>query len=369
MNRRPLSRAFSTAPPPGGVGASRVVVADGTQPSTVGSRWGAYLRLLLSSRRYVWALAIGGGGGFLAGAVIGDLLIATLAPVVFAALVVATAAHAARRMAAADFFESFARTHGLAYDGTVELVEATPLLGAGDRRRCEHYMVGDLGAKVPGARVGMAHYTYEVSSERTDRRGRKIEAWTPYRFTICVVELQRAIRSFPGVFLSRRRGLLGRISGDTWLNYDSMREVELESTTISDRYELWVRRNQDNVRLLELFRPSFQVWLGELPFELCFEYSGGTLVTYVHKHLGDAVSLEMLLQATASVAEQILREGEPRRPEAEPASVAPPAGAPTLRANGGGSTTTAGRPPSVAGATEPPGPSPAPPAQPPSAAG
>jgi hypothetical protein len=316
-------QVWSAAPPGAGAAMPEVMVAGVAAPGTAGATRATHLKRLLNSRRYAWALALGCGGTFLAAAAADHLLIAALAPVGVAVATLIMADTSARRLAAADFFTGFARRHDFTYTDSLELLEATPLLGAGDRRRCEHYMEGALSPDLPGVRVGMAHYTYEVSSERTDRRGRTIESWTPYRFTICVVDLQNAIGSFPGVFLSRRRGLLGRIGGDTWLDYHRMRPVELESSTLASKYELYVRRSQDDTRLLELFKPSFQVWLSELPVELCFEYSGGTLVTYLYKHAGDATSLEILLASTASIAERILREGEPLSVVEQP-SVAPP---------------------------------------------
>lgn len=289
------------------------------------------MKALLHTRGFVWTVVIGCAGTFLVGAATERLLLAAVGPVAVMVVAALTAYARAGSLATADFFSGFARQHEFGYSERVELEEITPLLGAGDRRRCDHYMEGDLSTELPGARVGVSLYTYEVANERSDRRGRTVESWTPYRFTICVVELQRAITSYPGVFLTRRRGLLGRISGDTWLNYDQLRPIELESSSLAGKYELLVRRNQDETRLLELFQPSFQLWLSELPLELCFEYSGGTLVTYIQKPAGDWTSLEILLEATAKVAKRILQKGEPLRPAQEPPAAAPPPSAPTLK--------------------------------------
>lgn len=332
MKSRPAGdhRAFSSPPPGGAASANGTIVAGAFAPGTARATRSTHMKALMHSRGYVWALALGCGGTFLAGAATGRLMLASIGPAVILAIVVLTAYAKAGHLAATDFFIGFARQRGFNYTERIELEEITPLLGAGDRRRCDHYMEGDLPEGVPGARVGVALYTYEVASERADRRGRVVESWTPYRFTICVVELQRSITSFPGIFLARRRGLFGRISGDTWLDYERLRPIELESSSLASRYELLVRRNQDQTRLLELFQPSFEVWLGELPIDLCFEYSGGTLVTYLPKEAGDATTLEILLLSTAKVAERILRKGEPLRPAMEPPTIAPPPSAPSL---------------------------------------
>lgn len=324
----------ASAPPPGAAEittSNGVVVAGHAAPVSASATRSVHMRALMHSRGFVWAMTIGCAATFLAGAATGRVLLAAAGPAAVVLIAVVIAYARAASLATADFFTGFARQHEFRYSERVELEEITPLLGAGDRRRCDHYMEGNLSTELPGARVGLSLYTYEVASERSDRRGRTVETWTPYRFTICVVELQRAITSYPGVFLTRRRGLLGRISGDTWLNYDQLRPIELESSSLAGKYELLVRRNQDETRLLELFQPSFQMWLSELPMELCFEYSGGTLVTYIQKPASDWTSLEILLEATAKVAERILKKGEPLRPAAVPAAAAPPPQAPTLK--------------------------------------
>jgi hypothetical protein len=132
--------------------------------------------------------------------------------------------------------------------------------------------------------------------------------YAPHNYTIAVVDLPRAMRVFPGVFLSRRGGFFGR---DEWLDRPSLVPVELESSELANRYELLVRSNQDRGRLLELFKPTFQIWLGQLPFQIFFEYSGGTLVVYVPKRLKEGRELDAMLSAASWIARRITAEGEP----------------------------------------------------------
>lgn len=303
-----------SAAPPGAVQPREaVLVAGGIAPGTAASTRMAHVKRLLTSRGFVWIAAVLAGAGFLFGAATDRIAVAVGAPVavLFGAVVIAYLL--AVREAALDFYNGFADARGFSYTPRLELMESTPLLGAGDRRRCEHYMEGPLSPELPGIRVGLTQYTYEVSNERNMRRNRTVEVWTPYNFTIAVVELQQAIEEFPGVFLGQRRGMFGRVSGESWLDYDRLRKIELESSDLVGKYELFVRRNIDQTRLLELFQPSFQVWLGRLPMPLCFEFSGGVLVAYSHRPIEEAGPLDIMLQATAKIAKRIFDEAGTQR--------------------------------------------------------
>lgn len=318
-------RVWSTPPSGTGQHRSEVLVAGQPAPVSAVATRGLHLHRLLTSRRYVWGFSLFAGAGFLFFAATDRLVPAFAAPAAVALVTFVLAYTSASRLALFDLFAGFANSRGFSYSERMELLGVTPLLAEGDRRHCAHYMEGPLADDMPNLRVGLAHYTYENSNERADRRGRVVQVWTPYRFTVCVVDMPRAIKTFPGVFLTLRRGIFGRIAGDTWLDYDKLRPFELESSDLASRYELNARRTQDPQRLMELFQPSFELWLSQLPLPVCFEYSGGTLVGYLHKHAADATSLEILLQATAAIARRIQREGEPLRavPDAPAAATEP----------------------------------------------
>ncbi|HEV8234740.1 MAG TPA: hypothetical protein VGP84_09075, partial [Gemmatimonadaceae bacterium] len=254
------------------------------------------------------SLALIGGGLFLLGAAMtGKVIYAVIPPLVVFAILVAMLWREATRLAARDFFAGYALDHRFNFSERMSLMETTPLLGAGDRRHCENYMEGPLD-DLDGVAVGLSHYVYETRQDRSDRRNRPIAVYAPHEYTIAVVDVPRAMRVFPGVFLSRRGGIFGR---DEWLDRPSLVPVELESSELVNKYELLVRNNQDRGRLLELFKPTFQIWLGALPFQLFFEYSGGTLVVYVPKRLKDGEDLDTMLSATSWIARRILAEGEP----------------------------------------------------------
>jgi hypothetical protein len=218
-----------------------------------------------------------------------------------AAIAVAVAFAMASREAEADFFDAYAWAHGFALTGRTELLPLTPLLGAGDTRHCEHYMEGTLA----GRRYGLGHFAFEIRKSDGDSRGARREK---HDFTICVTDLEQGIPLFPGIFLTRRRGLFGFIDGRQWLSHVGRRKVELESAELCERYDLYVDEAQDELLLRELFAPSLVIWLAQHPLAPCFEYRAGTLVVYVEDQLEDAAHLDWMLEATAEIAARIARE-------------------------------------------------------------
>ena len=301
------SRVGSTLPPSVARKRREVMVAGYKSPLTATSTRGNHLRKLVGARKYIFSIALIGGGVFLIGASTGNVVYAVVPLLIVMAVVVAMVWREASRLAARDFFAGYALDRHFNFSERMSLKETTPLLGAGDRRHCENYMEGPLES-VEDVAVGLAHYVFETREDRSDRRNRPIAVYAPHNYTIAVVDLPRAMRVFPGVFLSRRGGFFGR---DEWLDRPSLTPVELESSELVNRYELLVRNDQDRERLMELFKPTFQIWLGQLPFQMYFEFSGGTLVVYAHKRLKQGRELDAMLSAASWIARRILAEGEP----------------------------------------------------------
>jgi hypothetical protein len=314
------SRVTAETAPSLAHGRREVLVAGHRAPATATATRGKHLRKLMGARKYIWSIALIGGGVFLLGATTGRVIYAVIPPLIVIAVVIAMVWREATRLAARDFFAGYALDHGFNFSERMTLIETTPLLGAGDRRHCENYMEGLLEGSDDLA-VGLAHYVYEERDIRTDRRRRPITVYTPHSYTIAVIDLPRPMSVFPGIFLSKRGGLFGR---QEWLDRPSLVPVEIESSVLASKYELLVRRNQDRGRLLELFKPTFQVWLEDLPFQLFFEYNGGTLVAYVPKKLTDGRDLDVMISSVSWIAKRIQQEGEPLQPVAE--SQAPPTG-------------------------------------------
>jgi hypothetical protein len=262
---------------------------------------GAHMRSILGGRLAVYAIAIGVVGTVLLGAWMREPLVMVAGPLVMVTLVVVVCFVVADRLAEQEFFRSFARARGFTYALRMELLPLTPLLGAGDRRECRHWMQGPLGEGLPAC--GLGQYFFKVRHGSGDSK-----SWTTHDFTICVADLEPGIVMYPGVFLTRRRDLVERLGGGRWLDTGTRRKVDLESEALHERCELWVERSQDDLRLLQLFSPSFVSWLAEHPLHPCFEYRAGTLVVYLERRLEDAGHLGWMLDATAEIARRLQRE-------------------------------------------------------------
>jgi hypothetical protein len=259
------------------------------------------LREILGGRAFAYVIVIGSAAAIVGGAVLGSPAVMAGGPVAVGAVALALAFATADRRSERDFFHAYAAARGLVYEGTIEPFPLTPLLSAGDRRRCDHWMRTPAGSD---RQIALGHYTYEVRDR--DEHGR-LERHETRHFTICVVDLEAGIRMFPAVFLCRR-GVFGLLARADWLSHVNRHEVELESAALSERYELWVDDAQDDVLLGELFTPSFEVLLAEHPLVPCFEYRAGTLVVYVDRRLSDEGHLDWLREVTAKVADRFATE-------------------------------------------------------------
>jgi hypothetical protein len=287
----------SSGPP----GSSWGRPAAGT-PGNADATRGRHLRELLRGRAFAYAAVLGCVVSLLAAAWLESAALAVGGPLAVVATAFALAFAAADRRSEKDFFRAYAASRGLVYAGSIGLPTFTPLLGAGDRRRCEHWMRGTFDG---GPEYGLGHYEYEVLER--DATGH-VKRRRKRSFTICVAELEPGMRLFPGLFLCRRHFVLDGIDHDDWLSHTNRHEVELESARLCDRFELWIDDSQDEVLLRELFTPSFEVLLAEHPLEACFEYRAGTLVVYVERTLEDEGHLDWMREVTAKVAARIAGE-------------------------------------------------------------
>lgn len=269
---------------------------------------------LLRSRNYVMGFAFIAAAAFLLEAALDHVAAAFAAPVVVGLVIVVIAYFAARRHAAYDFFAAFAYSRGYAHSGGLELVDTTPLLGAGDRRRCEHYMEGPLGPELPHLYAGLALYLFETRSEQRVRRSRIIESWTPHRFTVCVVQLDELeAHAVPEFYLAQRRGVFDRfgLAPEPWLDYERLHEVDALGSRLAGRFQILAPDTGRDARLAELFDHATQTWLSDLPIDLCFEFANGTLVAYTPRVLTEVEALDSLIRATAALTWRIIQGGRP----------------------------------------------------------
>jgi hypothetical protein len=259
-------------------------------------------------RGFTYWLVFGTVASLVAGAWLHSAAVLAVGPLVVGTVAVLAAFSSADRLAERDFFVEYAASRDLAYIGDMAVLPLTPLLGAGDRRRSEHWMTGSLGkGREDGREFGFGNYTYEV--HKHDKRGRTVRRQKRH-FTISVVDLEAGISLFPGIFLCRCRGVFGAIDGEDWLSHHGRHKVELESASLCERYDLWVDDAQDELLLRELFTPSFEVLLAEHPLVPCFEYRAGTLVVYVERTISDEGHLDWMREVTAAIASRISKEVE-----------------------------------------------------------
>jgi hypothetical protein len=199
------------------------------------------------------------------------------------------------------FFTAYARQRGLALSGRGPLPPATPLLRKGDDRYAERSMAGPLADGVDGV---LALYTYE--DETTDSEGNRQTNY--YRYTVGLAQVPECAGFVPELYCQRKSGLRALEKFEDVFR-GSKERVKLESETLDERYEIFVREGQDANRLRQLFSPTFIVWLADsAPEKFAFELVDGTLCCYVHGHKAKAAELDTIRGASAAVAVRLRDE-------------------------------------------------------------
>ncbi len=254
----------------------------------------------LSSAPAAYAMALGSFALFTLGAWKGSVGVMLGGPTATVATVVVLAWIAADRGAASRFYRGFASSLGLAYASRSELLALTPLLGAGSRRRVEHWMQGQLPGGLSG---GVGQLVWE-RVERGSDGDRTVKERN--RFTVCVVELDSALSFFHGAYVHPRRGLFAPYSD--WLAGSRLRELEVESAAFGERYQLRAADDQDELMLRRLLVPTVVRWLAEHPLTPGLELKAGTLCVFVPRPLDDAGNLTFLSDAARHLAERVRAE-------------------------------------------------------------
>jgi len=272
-------------------------VIEAAAPTDANALRGHHFKRLMGMQRTWWLIGVPAVviGGFLAttGVVVG--LIVLLAIVAVGIGVVFAIADS---KAADDFFHVYAENRGLELGGKRRLPAATPLLRKGDDQYAKRTLAGEIA---PGCAGLLAMYTYE--EQTTDSNGNRQTSY--HEFTLGMSEVPECVDQVPELYCQKRSGLrsLERFE-DVFRR--SKRRVTLESEALGDRYEIFVRKDQDDVWLRRLFSPSFIVWLTEAaPERFAFELVGGSLVAYVPKHREDAADLDAVAAATGAVAKRL----------------------------------------------------------------
>jgi hypothetical protein len=199
------------------------------------------------------------------------------------------------------FFQAYAQRHGLELGGRAPLPPTTPLLRKGDDRYAERTLSGSFADGVEGI---LALYTYEEESRDSD--GNKETNY--YRYTVGLVPVPECAALVPELYCQRKFGLRSLEKFEDAFR-GSKERVNLESTVLGDKYEIFAGKDQDAVWLRRLFAPTFIVWLTEsAPKKFAFELVGGTLCCYVSGHKERAEELDEISAATAAVAKRLREE-------------------------------------------------------------
>ncbi|MGB0121315.1 MAG: hypothetical protein WBP55_10220 [Solirubrobacterales bacterium] len=225
------------------------------------------------------------GGGFVAGLVIGVLITLWVAD------------HRAEEA----FFDAYAKARGLTREKNVQLPAITPLLQKGDSRKTEEMFSGQLNDDFVGS---LALYTYTVES--TDSDGDRTE--TDYPFTVVFIQVPESVNDLPELMVQRKSGLksLEKFEDAFRLKHE---RVTLESEAMRDRYEIFVRKDQDAIKVRRLFSPSFIVWLTEIPpKKFAFELVSGNLVAYVPKHRDSIDGFDEIIGVSCAIAARLRSE-------------------------------------------------------------
>jgi hypothetical protein len=266
---------------------------------------GELFRSYLRSRTAFWGFFAGVAATFLYGAWKGDPLTMAAGPAGVVLAVTGIAWFMADRAAAHRFYSAFARNVGLLYASRFDLLALTPLLSAGNRRRAEHWMYGRLPGDLQG---GVGHFVWERIERDSDGDQRVRER---NRFTVCVADLEPSMALFKGVFLRPRRRVIA--SHSDWLKDTRSRTLEVESAAFTERYELLIADDQDEVILRRLLSPTLVSWLANHPLTPGVELKAGALVVFVPHAIEDAGNLTYLMDATRHLASRVLAEVEEER--------------------------------------------------------
>jgi hypothetical protein len=273
-------------------------------PLSTESARGEHFNTLLKGSVGLWSMLIPSIAVFIGAAAYGRPGLAIVAIPVVLLVVVGILFAVADKRAENEFFQRFAAARGWTWSREWTMLGFTPLLSAGDRRKFRHWMQGPLGGGAEGE-CSLGWYTFEIRHDNGD----KPDTWTPYNFTLCVMDMEAGMTRFPGVFLRRRRGLFEKLNFEAnWLSGRDCRKLELESTAFHERYELYIDSDVDENAVRQLFGPKFILWLSEHPICPNFEYRGGMLVVYLFDHEGEAGKLEYLIRASREIAARIQRE-------------------------------------------------------------
>ncbi len=124
------------------------------------------------------------------------------------------------------------------------------------------------------------------------------------------------MHDLPGVAQKISNVFCQRRSGFRWMDsaedvFRRMKRLELESTELDKRFEIFYGPDDDEIWLKRLFSPSFIVWLSEqAPKGVAFECSAGSLCVNRKGHDDSAPELDEMCNAAGEIARRLAEETE-----------------------------------------------------------
>ena len=271
---------------------------------------GAHFKRIAGSGGFVIAVTALAVAAFVWGAAESNTPVLAGAPPGILAVALVIAFIIADRRAETDFFSGFAQQRGLLYYDEGAVLELTPLLGAGDRRRCNHMMEGVFRGRTaapdPLHLRDQARVVAPGPVPRTAGRSATSPSasWT----------WRRRCGTFKGFFLRKRRGMFDKLDDDEWLSGRGLPRVELESIAFNERYEMFRDRAMDENLLRQLFSPSLVQWLAQHPLAPGVEFKAGTLVVFLEECVEEAGKLDWVLEAAVELSARVSKEASEALP-------------------------------------------------------
>ncbi|MDQ5895114.1 MAG: hypothetical protein QG596_1375 [Actinomycetota bacterium] len=276
--------------------------AAGSAPVTHANqlRRDEFRKMMRKISSWVWLLALSIVAGGFFGAMLGPAIGGAVFVVVFLIVLLVIFMIADSRAEDA-FYNSYCESHGLTRIDNPSIGGLTPLLRKGDERETDEMFHGELA---PGINGDLVLFTYTEVSRDSD--GDRQE--TNYPFTLVHVEMPEIVAHLPELRVQGKFGFKFLEGFEDKFRGDHER-VTLESEAMGDRYEIFVRKEQDPVWVRRLFSPSFIVWLTESPPKsFAFEVEDGHLIAFISKHMDDVEGLEEVTRVGTFVAERLLTE-------------------------------------------------------------
>ncbi|MGK2955759.1 MAG: hypothetical protein ACSLFI_08840 [Solirubrobacterales bacterium] len=258
-----------------------------------------FSKLIRKAKTWFWigGIAVVGGAIFAGlGTPVAGVVVAVLALIIGVGVVY----FMADQKAEDAFYDAYAKSRNLQRNPK-PLDPATPLLRKGDKRRTDVRFIGQLSPEFNGS---LALWTFTEVSR--DSKGNKTE--TDYPFTIVSIQLDKVAEKLTELVVEKTDsfGIFNKLEDAMRGN---LKRLTLESQALDDRFEIFIREDQDPIWVRRLFSPSFIVWLTDHPTkDFAFEFGSGKLIAYVPKHRESTDEFDKVISDSCELAKLLLAE-------------------------------------------------------------